>query len=118
LVFSRRRKTKQQAIVRDPIYQTNIGPRYSLCTLTIGNTYVCLLIYHYPTSTIGFNWSLPNLSDAGNNSRPNFTANLFLILIFYGKFKFWHIIPFVSFLFNQWVVINFKKTYGYKIYFK
>jgi hypothetical protein len=26
-----------------------IGPRYSLCTLTIGNTYVCLLIYHYST---------------------------------------------------------------------
>jgi hypothetical protein len=42
-----------------PIDQAQkIGPRYSLCTLTIGNTYVCLLIIANWT-TIGFNWSLP-----------------------------------------------------------
>jgi hypothetical protein len=35
-----------------PIYQTKIGPRYSLYTLTIGNTYVSLIY-----------------------SRPNFNAN-------------------------------------------
>jgi hypothetical protein len=51
-------QTQEQAIVHYPISskwllfdhyainQTKIGPRYSLYTLTIGNTYVRLLIYH------------------------------------------------------------------------
>jgi hypothetical protein len=32
----------------------NIGPRYSLSTLTIGNTYVLLLIIHYPLDLMSF----------------------------------------------------------------
>jgi hypothetical protein len=60
-----RRTQQSQAIVHYPISTmginlspdvptgANIGPRYSLSTLTIGNTYVGLLFYHYPISTIG-----------------------------------------------------------------
>jgi hypothetical protein len=71
-------------IYRDPIDQTqtnnsrtnlsgaDIGPRYSLSTLTIGNTNVRLLIYHYPTVHHLLNWSL-----------PNFTLIPFFKIIFY-----------------------------------
>jgi hypothetical protein len=85
-----RRKQQSQAIIRDPIsqysinlspdvpkgadeivhypiYQTHIGPRYSLSTLTIGNTYVCFLFDHYSIvlqyhlfRRRAFNFSLPN----------------------------------------------------------
>jgi hypothetical protein len=65
----------------------DIGRRYSLLSLTIGNTNVLILIYRDPISTIGIILSPDVPTGAGNSSLLNFTAHHFFKTYFYDKFS-------------------------------